>query len=115
MPISDERLDELLDGCAQPGELLGEAGLIRQPKGSRDRGHARPSLPAPSAPSVHSDAGPRRSHPPLHPIFSDPKPTPLGSKQSVAVQQAGWVSTHPARLLTRPTPAIAPPPAAAAG
>ena len=42
MTISNELLDELLQGCARPGDLLGEAGLMKELKlrrmMRRDRG-----------------------------------------------------------------------------
>ncbi|MRJ41506.1 IS256 family transposase, partial [Idiomarina sp. FeN1w] len=30
MPISDKLIDQLLDGCDSPEDILGEAGLLKQ-------------------------------------------------------------------------------------
>ena len=30
MPISDELIDQLLEGCSSPEEILGESGLLKQ-------------------------------------------------------------------------------------
>ncbi len=30
MPISDKQIDQLLEGCFSPEEILGETGLLKQ-------------------------------------------------------------------------------------
>jgi hypothetical protein len=35
MPISDKLIDQLLEGCSSPEDILGESGLLRDNKGQQ--------------------------------------------------------------------------------